>query len=81
MFRFMLPCDRWVDDFFAAEPEESFEVAMQCFVKIAKAVLGDDAVSPDMCGFGNPLSILGMSVEFRNTVIKIWPVPEKVTKQ
>ena len=43
-------------------------------------MLGDDAVSPDKCGFGNPLSILGMSVEFQNTVIKIWPVPEKVTK-
>ena len=80
LYRIMLPCYRWVDDFFAAEPEESLEAAMHCFVRIAKAVLGDDAVSSDKCGFGNPLPILGMSVELRDTVIKIWPVPEKVSK-
>lgn len=56
-----MPLFRYVDDFFCLDHAESTEHAMNCFTRIARAVLGTTAVAVGKLCCGNPLEILGVS--------------------
>ena len=52
-----IPLSRYVDDFFAADRAESTKVAMDCFTRLIRACMGEDAVDAAKCGEGNPLAL------------------------
>ena len=58
-----LPVSRYVDDFFAVDRPQDVEHALSCFARLARAVLGEDALAHDKLEHGMPLDILGLQFE------------------
>ena len=57
-----IPAMRYVDDFFGAERPGCVEHALSCIERVAKLMLGSDAVAADKCEWGTSLTILGVDV-------------------
>jgi hypothetical protein len=56
-----IPLCRYVDDFFAADRDSDAEHALSCFVRVARALLGDDALADEKCECSRPLDVLGLT--------------------
>ena len=54
---------RHVDDLFAVGHEENVAYALACFVRLVRALLGDDAMGDEKCEHGMPLAVLGLRFE------------------
>ena len=60
---------RYVDDYFAAEDEETAEHALDCMKKVVDAVLGENALSAEKCEAKNPLTVLGIELNVKGKTI------------
>ena len=75
-----LAMHHYVDDYFAADRQESIEVATDVFARLVRACMGDSALQAEKLEHGNPLVILGVEVSFTLKEACFWPAPDKVAK-
>ena len=71
---------RWVDDYFGVEPEGTVEHAKECFARVVKALLGQDAIEESKLQCGNPLTILGIDAVVKANEVIMWPTETKLTQ-
>jgi hypothetical protein len=76
----MLPVMRFVDDFFAPDRAGSAEVAMQCFARLLRALMGPSAIAPRKLECGNPLVVLGLLVELTANTVSVRVADDKAQK-
>ena len=73
-----LTCLRYVDDYFGSEQEQLVEHAKLCFARLLRALLGPCAASERKLLHGNPLDILGVTVNIKNDAAIFFPSMDKV---
>ena len=73
-----LTCLRYVDDYFGTEHEQLVEHAKLCFARLLRALLGPCAASERKLLHGNPLDILGVTVNIKNDAAIFFPSVDKV---
>ena len=78
LLRIPLLC--FVDDCFSVDREDSVACALQSFVRIVLACLGDDAISPSKVEAGNPLVVLGVEIAISKEGACFWPAQDKVDR-
>ena len=78
LLRIPLLC--FVDDYFSVDREDSVACALQSFVRIVLACLGDDAISPSKVEAGNPLVVLGVEIAISKEGACFWPAQDKVDR-
>jgi hypothetical protein len=71
---------RYVDDYFACLQGGVVEHGMQCFAELVRLMLGTTAISEKKLGFGNPLCILGLTVQVGPSGMTCFPSADKVHK-
>ena len=75
-----LPVLRYVDDYFSAESPTCCKHSMHVFAKLITAVLGSTAISKHKLKWGNPLTILGLTLTLRSDDIMRAPDRKKADK-
>ena len=75
-----MPTGRWVDDFFAVEPNEIAGHAMACFNRLVVALMGVGSIAPDKLSCGNPIDLLGLTVSIRDGHIVVCPNEQKLQR-
>ena len=75
-----LPVLRYVDDFFSAESPTCCKHSMHVFARLITAVLGSTAISKHKLEWGNPLTILGLTLTLRSDDIMCAPDRKKAEK-
>ena len=65
-----LPCGKYVDDYYLVESAACVEVALECAADVMRAILGEQSLSPSKIAWGNPLNLLGFSVQAFPTFAK-----------
>ena len=75
-----LPLLRYVDDYFSADRAESSAHALQCFARVVRAIMGDDALAEHKLQHGMPLNVLGLTFTVTMDHIHIWPSQDKTDK-
>lgn len=63
----------YVDDYFACSQPECVEHGMECFAELVRLMLGLSAVSDKKLDFGNPLCVLGLSIEESSRGLTCFP--------
>ena len=71
-----IPVFRYVDDYFSADRPKCAEHAMTCFARLVRAILGEDAISERKLQVGNPLDVLGLSVEVKDRTVSMHVMAE-----
>ena len=71
---------RFVDDYFAVERKESTAHALECFVRLVRALMGTEAIEDRKCDHGNPLTVLGVSVSVKQEGFTFVPDEAKILK-
>jgi hypothetical protein len=75
-----IPISRFVDDFFAPDRAESAGIAMQCFARLVRAVMGVTAIADRKLETGNPLTVLGLDIVLSAGAASVTPSEDKVVK-
>jgi hypothetical protein len=75
-----LPVFRYVDDFFAAELGGAEEHAMQCFARLVRALMGDDALKEEKPAAGESLDVLGLHIAHDKCGVIVRVNDEKAVK-
>ena len=75
-----LPVLKYVDDFFSAEVEEAASHAMNTFARLVVALMGETAISKRKLECGNPLTVLGLTLELRRDDILCFLDEKKASK-
>ena len=76
----MIALCHFVDDYFSADRKECIEVAKTCFARLVRACLGETAVAERKLESGNPLCVLGVSIELTRDGAVFWPSEDKTVK-
>ena len=58
-----LPLFRYVDDYFSLDHQDAAQHALECFARIVRAMLGQEALAPAKMECANPLEVLGVRVK------------------
>ena len=75
-----LPMLCFVDDFFSVDTAVAAQHSKECFARLVKACLGEDAIAQHKLVHGNPLEVLGIDVTVSDSGAIFWPAPTKVAK-
>ena len=72
-----IPVLRYVDDYFSVEGRRTAGHAMQCFVRMVRALMGTGAVAARKTECSLPLAILGIEVNANQEGVTLEVTPEK----
>ena len=75
-----LPLLCFVDDLFSVDRSSSAQDALECFVRIVVACLGNGAIAEHKKECGNPLPVLGVDITLTASGASFWPTADKVCK-
>ena len=75
-----LPLGRYVDDFFAVDREADAEHAMECFARVTRAILGEEALAKAKLEQGRPLGVLGLLFTADNEGVSVRVNEDKTQK-
>ena len=75
-----IPVLRYVDDFFTADRPACVKHAMECVVRVIRALLGPSSIAERKVECGLPLEVLGVTIDADEHGAVFWPSEDKVEK-